>query len=130
MWALQCMAASPELGAFLGCRLACIWRHTCVCIITQVWTGLCAPECTYVHSEALPQVTWADCLSIVFLFFIDIPSHTLKWTVVLGNPKSSVPCPLPSLPPPPLLLLCSSLEGPGGSFFLSHCQTLTRNRIL
>lgn len=34
-------------------------------------------------------------LLIVFLFFIAIPSHTLKWTVVLGTPKSPVPCPIP-----------------------------------
>lgn len=69
MWALQCMAASPEPGAFLGCRLACIWRHTRVCIATQVWTGLCAPEYMYVHSEALPQVTWqVTCQGLLIVF--------------------------------------------------------------
>lgn len=34
-------------------------------------------------------------LLIVFLFFVDIPSHTLKWTVVLGIAKSPIPRPTP-----------------------------------
>lgn len=59
-----CLArAGGVLGLQAGVHLACI--------ATQVWTGLCAPEYMYVHSEALPQVTWqVACQGLLIVFSV------------------------------------------------------------
>lgn len=63
------------------CRLVSV--HLCICMF------MLKP-----YPRSAGQVAYQGLL-IVFLFFTDIPSHTLKWTVVLGTPKSPVPCLIP-----------------------------------